>query len=584
LFKNINKILYILGKDKIKLPFIVLLFMGISLLDLIGLGLIGPYIALVTSPDVVPEWITNAMNFVKLDVLRNELLIYIGIAITIVFLTKTIVIILVNFIITDFTHSLQLRLRCFLMESYQAMKFEDYLSRNSSEYIHNIQNITSQFSQNVVLTGLRVVGDVIIAIAILSLLAIVNITALLVLSSILILTLLIYDLIFRKRLVKYGLESNRASMSMVQGINEGMDGFKEVRILGKTKYFYNKVKAGAYLSGLYQRRLQLISLAPRYVIEFLLVSFIVAMVSIFISLNYDVSSMMAILSVYGVASMRLMPIATSINASRIQFQFSKDSISRLYEDIYRFNSNKINLIDDFQCKKLTFESLKVENVNFSYKKTNQLTLKNISLTINKGEVIGFIGESGSGKTTLLDLMLGLLSPNSGEVTINGQSMQSVLPCWRENIAYLPQQIFLIDDTLAKNIALGCDENEINKKQLMLAIKNAQLSEMVNNLEKGVKTAIGERGVRLSGGQRQRVALARSFYHKRDVLVMDESTSALDLTTEREVVKEIERLKGDKTIIIIAHRLQTLKNCDRIYKLSKGSIVDVGSPENWINDK
>ena len=193
-----------------------------------------------------------------------------------------------------------------------------------------------------------------------------------------------------------------------------------------------------------------------------------------------------------------------------------------------------------------------------------------------------MGGSGAGKTTLIDVILGLLEPQTGGVLYNGQPMDfNRMREWRSQVAYLPQQVFLIDDTFRRNIALGLDENEIDDVRVVMAAEQAQLADLIKGLPDGIETVLGERGIRLSGGQRQRVALARAFYHQRDVLVLDESTSALDNETEREVVREISQLKGSNTMIVIAHRLTTLQHCDRIYRLDAGCIVDSGSYESII---
>ena len=299
------------------------------------------------------------------------------------------------------------------------------------------------------------------------------------------------------------------------------------------------------------------------------------------AINYDVANMILILGIYGAASLRLIPIATSINHSRIQIQFANNSVSRLFEDIYRFKNSQHLKINENTSRNILFETLDLENTSFSYKDRNKVVIDNISLSIKKGEIVAFIGESGSGKTTIVDLIIGLIKPTSGNILINKKPINEMLFSWHKKIAYLPQQIFLIDDTLKKNIALGCENNNIDNELLLSAIQSARLTDLVNSLEKGLDTKIGEKGVRLSGGQRQRVALARSFYHKRDILIMDESTSALDTKIEEEVIREIEILKGEKTIIIITHRLNSLEFCDSIYKIHNGKIIDFGSPKDVL---
>jgi ABC-type bacteriocin/lantibiotic exporter with double-glycine peptidase domain len=223
-------------------------------------------------------------------------------------------------------------------------------------------------------------------------------------------------------------------------------------------------------------------------------------------------------------------------------------------------------------KDLAFKSISLHNVEFEYPHTNEPAIKDLSLKINESDIIGFIGSSGAGKTTLIDVILGLLKPQKGELFYNDILLdEKTVGNWRSLVAYLPQDVFLLDDTLERNIALGVFDNEIDKKKVLESIEKARLTDMVSNLPLGIKTLVGERGVKVSGGQKQRISLARAFYHGREVLVMDESTSALDTGTEQQIVEEIKRLKGEKTIIVIAHRLTTLQHCNAIYRLDGGRL-------------
>ena len=228
-----------------------------------------------------------------------------------------------------------------------------------------------------------------------------------------------------------------------------------------------------------------------------------------------------------------------------------------------------------------FHKLVLDGIQYFYPESKMPALDQISLRIQEGETVGFIGPSGAGKTTLVDLILGLLKPSKGSLLYNGEELKGSLSRWQSQIAYLPQQVFLIDNTLRNNVALGINDNEIDDQLVHESLYNASLKAFVDTLPQGVETKLGERGVRLSGGQRQRVAIARAFYHGRNVLVMDEATSALDHETESEIVEEIKRLKGKKTIIVIAHRLTTVEHCDRIYCLEKGKIVNSGPPSKIL---
>ncbi|GAA0800553.1 hypothetical protein GCM10009110_09250 [Psychrobacter piscatorii] len=242
--------------------------------------------------------------------------------------------------------------------------------------------------------------------------------------------------------------------------------------------------------------------------------------------------------------------------------------------IANFKGSQTSISDGAQPIK-NFESLKLDNVHFSYTATAQ-TLNNLSLTIDANKSIGIVGHSGSGKSTLIDIMLGLLDPDVGEIRVNNKLLLDVKESWQQLIGYIPQDIYLSDDTIKANVAFGIEKNEIDDKQLALVLKTAQLEDLINGLKEGVDTIIGERGIKISGGQRQRIGIARALYHNPQILVMDEATAALDNVTEHEFMQAINKLKGRKTLIMIAHRITTVKNCDIIYVIENGYIIDKGS--------
>jgi ABC-type multidrug transport system fused ATPase/permease subunit len=291
-------------------------------------------------------------------------------------------------------------------------------------------------------------------------------------------------------------------------------------------------------------------------------------------LDQNAEDLMPTLGIFGIAAIRLMPSANQILNGISQIRFGRHTVSRLVLDIQyqkRLMGLKPRLtsVRDYDA----FQSMILKDVCYSYPKTKQHALNKVSLNIHANDSIGLIGSSGSGKTTLVDVLLGLLEPKSGEILFNGRPLNGCLDNLRSQVAYLPQEVFLIDDTLRKNVALGIEDSEIDNKKINIALKQARLSELVDMMPQGVDTMLGERGARLSGGQRQRIALARAFYHGRSILVMDESTSALDSETESEIIKEIKQLKGHITLIVIAHRLATVQHCDRIYRLETGEIVE-----------
>jgi ABC-type multidrug transport system fused ATPase/permease subunit len=566
---------------------LVLLFLGVSMLDLASLGLIGPYVALIVDPEALDGPLGRVVDLAGLPREQQPLLIALGLMLFMTFLLKAVSAIGINWVIIRFSKRQSMRLQMFLMQSYQALPYTEYLRRNSSEYIHSIQVLTGQYS-GVILTLLKSTSDGIVGLVILAVLAWTNGPALALLMGMLGMMVFGYDRLFRKNLRSYGERINRASMQMVQGIREGIDGLKEIRVLGHEGYFLNKVRDGARQAIILQARQQVIQIAPRYLLELMMTSFIVLLVIGMLYLGQNLKGLLPTIGVFGVAALRLMPSANILSGSLILLRFSRDSVSRLYHDLEQLQSgpdmeSETPLSDSrkAQTPSETFSVLKMRNLSFRYPNALVDALQCINLQICSGESVGLVGPSGAGKTTLVDVLLGLLEPQSGSTSFNERPLREALLEWRSQAAYLPQQVFLIDNTLKRNVVLGVEDAKIDDTRLQEALRQSRLSELLEQLPNGVETLLGERGVRLSGGQRQRVALARAFYHRRSVLVMDEATSALDDSTEKEIVEEIKHLKGKITMIVIAHRLTTVQHCDRIYRLESGRVIEEGRPEQVL---
>ena len=578
----LKKILFLLSDKKKKIPSLIILFILSSFLDVIGVGLIIPYMSFVVNPDLFME---NQNYLFLTDYIDNpnNILLYMSLILVFVFTIKTFSAIFINWAIIKFCLNFGVDLRSFLMNSYQNLPYTVYTQRNSSEYVYRIQNLTDQVSQQTLLSILRIISEGLI-ITMLFVFLILT-TGIIVFYLILFLGILVltYDRVFRNKIKIMGQRVAESMTFMVRGIYEGMGGFKEIKILGKKQFFYDLVNNNSIRYAKVKLQHKIISTIPRYFMELILVFVVVSLV-LFFSLSGDsTNNALPVISAFGVASLRLMPSIAQVIASFTQVRFGKYAVDLLYEDINNFkhvSDSKISV----DSKKNVFKSLELSNITYSYPNIEQTTIKNISITILNGETIGIIGSSGSGKTTLIDLFLGLLKPEKGRILYNKENIDNNLHNWREQVAYLPQQVFLIDDSIEKNIALGEEQSNIDKKQVESAIKKSKLEDLVISLPQGINTNIGENGVRLSGGQRQRIALARAFYHNRSVLVLDESTSSLDYETEREIVNEIQQLKGNKTMIVVAHRLNTLEHCDRIYKIEKGEIISSGSYEDIVKNK
>jgi ABC-type multidrug transport system fused ATPase/permease subunit len=571
----IKEILHLLGDDQSKLPRLVLLFISSSIIELFGIGLIVPYLTMLANPKLIETGtIGKIVDAFGMSGSANRFFIVFGVVLLLVFLLKSISAIFINKTTLSFVENQQTKLRSVMMESFQRLPYTEYISRNSSEYIQIITNLVSTYSSSVLLSALRLLSEGIVVFVILFLLAWTNGLILGLFAVLLAGMLYIYDFFFRVRVRTYGQKASEGARQMVQGIQEGIEGFKEVRILGAEGFFHNTMKQGANQLAHFLLKAQIVTSSPRYLMEFVIVLFIVLLVISSLVFGGTIQTLLPTLGLFGVASLRLMPSINLLSNSITQMRFGRHATSKVYAEMEKLQAVLMGSEESvvINSKFELFEELLLRNISFHYPGSEHNALSQVSITLKAGESIGLIGPSGSGKTTLVDVFLGLLQPQEGEILYNGHSLETKIRDWRSQIAYLPQNVFLIDNTLRRNVALGVQDEFISDDEVLAALQKAQLENLVRQLPNGIDTVLGERGVRISGGQRQRIALARAFYHGRSVLVMDESTSALDNDTEKLIVEEIKRLKGEKTMIVIAHRLTTLQHCDRIYMLTGGGIL------------
>jgi len=371
---------------------------------------------------------------------------------------------------------------------------------------------------------------------------------------------------------RWGQRFQEASLLANQNLLQFFHGFKEMVLLGKSEAFIGAYQIHSHHKSRIQAFQSTTNTLPRMVIELLFVGFFVATISYLCFENDTPQQMVGILGGYLYMGFRLMPGLNRIIGQLNTFKLTIPSIERIHKE-YMSEVTRVTYMD---VPALKFEkSIALKNVSFSYLNTKTQTLKDINLLISKGEFIGIVGETGSGKSTLVDLILGLLRPDSGEISIDGYYPVNSYQ-WHRLIGYVPQSIYLIDDTIEANIAFGVSPEAIDHERLQKSIDDAQLRSLVNQLPDGEKTMVGERGIRLSGGERQRISIARALYRAPEVLIFDEATSALDNETEAKLMETIYQVSKSRTVIMIAHRLTTLKNCDRIVKMEKGTISSAAS--------
>jgi ABC-type multidrug transport system fused ATPase/permease subunit len=364
---------------------------------------------------------------------------------------------------------------------------------------------------------------------------------------------------------------------VLKHLQQGFGGVKDVVVLDKQDYFVEEFSKHLDANARVQKHFSIAQSIPRYGLEILALVGLTALVASMSLAGKDITEIVPVLGLFGATAFRLIP-AVNRGISNLQlYNLSLPALNGIFPDLTT-TIQKENNRETYEL----LDEISVSNVSFTYPRAENTTLEDISLFIKKGEAVGIIGTSGSGKSTFVDLLLGLFKPSSGEVKIDGKSIYNDLVSWRKIVGYVPQNIYLCDDTLEKNIAYGIDGSLISQESLRRSLSQSQLETFVDSLKDGLVTIVGERGVRLSGGQIQRIGIARALYHDPDILVLDEATSALDQETERGVMDAVKALKGSKTVIVVAHRLSTVEYCDRLYKFENGKIVDFGKSDEVLN--
>jgi len=593
----LSKFLYVFPSRKSSLIPLGLLFLVTPLLDTLGIGLIGPFIGLATNPESIHQSSKTLFLYRQLQLFFglfsiDNYIFIVGLVILIVFYIKSALYLYSQKHIHRFSYGQQRNLRLKLMDSYLAAPYTFYLKTNTATLIHNAFNETNRFCNYILIPLLQGLSELVVAFFIIALLMSTNLFATTTISGLLLIVLLIYNQ-FKGKLVYFGKEFSESLSQSIRIINHALGGFKETRVIGCENYFANQVdeQAQRYMNaGSYHSFLQTV---PRILVEASLMTFLIGFTLVFV-FSQTSENLTSVLGVFAIASIRLIPSVSRVMMAIGTLQNSKYTLERLYIILKEIEPIKLQSFSSHlnanyglhdsvtKSQEISFfEQISLEKVTYRYPESPVANLKDITLNIKKGKSIAFIGKSGAGKTTLVDVILGLLIPESGDIKVDGKSIYTNLRSWQNLVGYIPQSIFLIDDTFERNIAFGVPDDLIDEEQLTYAIQTAQLADLVEQLPQGIKTTLGERGVRLSGGQRQRVGIARALYHQREILVMDEATAALDTETETLVTEAMKSLSGNKTMMIIAHRLSTIEHCDKVYVLEQGRIVQSGSYQDVV---
>ncbi len=568
-----QSIKFLLGRENKRIFPLTILFVLTSAVDLIGISLIGAYLAIIFDQTFIYQFEHYSFLDFLMEYEHSQLLMVIGVALIAMFVIKFMFLLFSNYLILSFAAKEQAKIQKLLVNGILNQSYENFLSSNSGEDLSSVAVFSGTYRE-VLQAILQSLSNIIVIIAVCIFLGITSFITLFLLSLMMGLIIGLYNFIFAKKIHLYGKDYSDGASDMIQGTSDVSSGLKEIKTLGKESFFIDLVSDSADKIANASLKLNFLGIIPRNLIEVVLIIFVVLVVGINLNSNEQLSSLLSMLGIFMAGMVRIAPLISQLQISWNMIVYGKEPIKTLSKVIKNQSigmQETMNLKNsnpkDHKYKK--FESLVLENVSYSYPASNTKSLKNISLSIEKGDFIGLVGPSGAGKTSLINMILGFLKPTSGKILSSEIDIHEDISIWREKCAYLPQDIFLINGSLKKNITF--EENSEKNSILEKSIKLSKLSDFINTLPEGIETNLGDRGIRISGGQRQRVAIARAIFHERDLLLLDESTSALDAKTEKEVMHELIGLRKEKTIIAIAHRISTLKECNKIFSISNGEL-------------
>ncbi len=567
-------------KQKRSVLFLLFLILIGMFLETLGIGLVIPVFTIITDPNIGDKYPELVAFFSKLsplnllfkntETISAQAMLITGsiIAIIFVYFVKACYLIFLSWKQNTFVTKLSIGWSDKLFSGYLNLPYSFHLQKNSAYLIRNVNqaNVVAMALE----LSLTLITEIMVAIGIATLLIITEPTG----ALIVVLTFLISGYYFqrftKKHLLNWGQKRQLYEGHRIKYMQQGFGGAKDLKLMGREENFSNKFLKFNTGSAFVARNTRVLKSLPRLWLEVMVVICLSLLLFSMLLSNQSVNELIPTLGLFAAASFRLMPSANKILSSIQQLRYEGPQIENVCKELKenRFFNHSKNSNEKF----LFQNDIKLEEINYTYQGSSKPTLQNININIPSGFQTGFIGESGSGKSTLIDIILGLLDPTSGKVKVDDINIRKNLRGWQSKIGYVPQTIFLTDDTLRNNVAFAIPENKISDQLVKEAIKSANLEEYVNSLPDGLNTIVGERGVRLSGGQRQRIGIARALYHKPKVLVLDEATSALDINTEKEIMNGINKLRKKITVLIISHRENTVSACDQLFKLKNGRIV------------
>jgi ATP-binding cassette, subfamily B, bacterial PglK len=583
----LNKLNYLLSRREKRNGVILFLMMIVgAFFEVVGVGAIPAFVGIIAMPERILEIeaARSVYDYLGMES-PQDMVFWSAIALIVIFVVKNVYIAWLAYMKARYTSNRQVNLSNRLFRAYLSTSYTFHLQRNTAELLRNTNSEAGAITTGALMPILVLIMEFMTLAMIFALLfavePVVTLAAFIVLGTV---TVVFYRAT-KKKIRWYAKEEQRYRKQSVQAVNQGLGGVKDAKILGREGFFLASYQESTWFKAKAARFKAVIQALPRLFLETMAVFGMLGISAYLVADGRATETIIPTLTLLAVAIIRLMPSFQKIASSFSSLKFGERALEVVYEDLRELEEREKEYRRRMQeglKKPLPFQQeLHLDNVSYSYPESAEAALRDVTLTIPRGSAIGFVGPSGAGKSTIVDLILGLLTPDAGVVTVDGIDIQDRMPAWQRKIGYIPQSIYLTDDTIRRNIAFGRADKEIDDDAVWDAIEASQLRELVESLPEGLDTIVGERGVRLSGGQRQRIGIARALYHKPEVLVMDEATSALDNQTERHIVDALEAIRGRHTLIMIAHRLSTVQNCDTLFMLEHGKLVAQGTYDELL---
>ena len=563
-YKLIKQLERLFSKKEIKkLLGITVFSIIISLSEVVGLSIIVPFMAMVTNQSIIFEnrYLKLIYNFFNFESTKN-FIFYFGITIVIIFLIKNVLNIFFNYILVSFSRNSYHQFTCKLMKNYLKYPYQNFIKKNSNDLM---KNITTEANLLVILIQyfLMMLSEICVVFFIYLVMLYVDFKITLFVTVFMGINILLIKYLILNKTKKWGVERSKAIEEYYQIIGSTFGNYKFIKLQSNDKKIMNNFQNSCNKYIKVDKKYMSSQPIPRLILELLGFSIVVVLI-IFSVMVYDengLAKIMPVISIFFIGLYRILPSVNRIITYYQTILFYRKSLDIIVDELESEVENIENNSIEFNKK------IELKNISFEFEEGKEV-LKNVNLSIFKGEKVAFVGESGSGKTTLVDLITGLYKPKNGNIYLDNIKLEDKnIGYWRQSIGYIPQEVYLFDGTIADNVVFN---REYNEERLIESLKKARIWEFLNKKE-GIKTIVGDRGIMLSGGQKQRIAIARALYDDPEVLVLDEATSALDSETEEEIMKEIYDVSKDRTLIIIAHRLTTLKDCDRIFVINNGEI-------------